>query len=57
MNCPQCGTWTDVKETRNRTEYMYRRRECANGHFFTTEERVRPERVLKLTKEKVNREK
>ena len=57
MNCPECGAWSDVKETRNRTEYMYRRRSCANGHCFTTEERVRPERVPKLAKEKVNREK
>jgi transcriptional regulator NrdR family protein len=32
VKCPQCGAWTDVLETRS----PRRRRECANGHRFTT---------------------
>ena len=42
MNCPECGAWSSVKETRSdqaKTNYR-RRRECANGHKFTTEEKV-----------------
>jgi transcriptional regulator NrdR family protein len=42
MNCPECGVWSSVKETRSdkkKTTYR-RRRECANGHKFTTEEKV-----------------
>lgn len=42
MNCPCCGAWTRVLETRRRkTGECVRRYECANGHRFTTEERVR----------------
>lgn len=39
MNCPECGTWTIVKETRISTGNTRRRRlECANMHrFFTLE--------------------
>jgi len=42
MNCPECGAWSSVKETRSgQAKKMYRRRrECANGHKFTTEERI-----------------
>ena len=36
MKCPTCGGWTTVHETRG----TRRRRECANGHRFSTEERV-----------------
>ena len=39
MNCPICNAWTDVKESRARKDYVYRRRCCANEHCFTTEER------------------
>jgi hypothetical protein len=39
MNCPQCGAWTDVLETRKRKHGLtYRRYECANLHRFTTED-------------------
>lgn len=34
MNCPECGVWTEVISTRG----TRRRRECGNGHRFTTEE-------------------
>lgn len=41
MKCPVCGTWTLVKETRQRAENaVYRRYECANEHRFTTLEKV-----------------
>ena len=40
MNCPVCNTWTTVSETRNRGAFVLRRRECANGHKFKTEERT-----------------
>lgn len=41
MKCPECGAWIEVKETRTRQDNTRRRRyECANGHRFTTVERV-----------------
>ena len=40
MRCPECNKWTDVLETRpiRGTNIIYRRRECGNGHRFTTHE-------------------
>ena len=38
MNCPHCGTWTMVKETRTRPEGYVRVRVCANEHKFKTVE-------------------
>jgi transcriptional regulator NrdR family protein len=41
MKCPQCEAWTEVRETRQRTDGTKRRRyECANLHRFTTVERI-----------------
>jgi len=41
MKCPECGTWTIVKETRVSTGNTRRRRlECANEHRFTTLETI-----------------
>ena len=41
MQCPQCGAWVMVKDTRKRQGNVTRRRyECANLHRFNTEERV-----------------
>ena len=41
MKCPECGTWTIVKETRISTGNSRRRRlECANEHRFTTLETI-----------------
>ena len=40
MNCPECGAWTTVSETRRTDSRYRRRRECGNGHKFTTEEVV-----------------
>jgi transcriptional regulator NrdR family protein len=41
MKCPECGTWTIVKETRISTDNTRRRRlECANSHRFTTLETI-----------------
>jgi len=41
MKCPECGTWTIVRETRTTTENTRRRRlECANEHRFTTLEAI-----------------
>jgi predicted nucleic-acid-binding Zn-ribbon protein len=57
MKCPECGTWTIVKETRTSTGNTRRRRlECANEHRFTTLETivvqkhqyVRSKKLLKL---------
>jgi transcriptional regulator NrdR family protein len=45
MNCPICNAWTTVNDTRNKEDYTTRRRECANGHTFTTEERVNARRI------------
>ena len=36
MKCPKCNAWTLVKDTRG----TRRRRECANGHRFSTTEVV-----------------
>lgn len=36
MKCPTCNKWSTVLETRNHS----RRRECGNGHRFTTREVV-----------------
>ena len=47
MNCPECGAWSLVNETRKSPTFGYRRRrECANGHKFTTKEVVIPESEL-----------
>lgn len=41
MKCPECGTWTEILETRSHGENGKRRRyECANEHRFTTLEQV-----------------
>ena len=41
MKCPTCAAWTSTLETRQRTGFVTRRRiECANGHRFTTIERL-----------------
>lgn len=41
MKCPYCSTAdTRVIDTRETTEAIRRRRECVNGHRFTTYERV-----------------
>ena len=42
MSCPECKTWTEVKQTRSdeaKTE-VKRRYHCANGHRFSTLEKV-----------------
>ena len=40
MNCPKCAAWSSVNETRTSKGTVTRRRECANGHRFTTYEAV-----------------
>jgi len=41
MRCPECGTWTIVKETRISIGNTRRRRlECANMHRFSTMETI-----------------
>ena len=46
MICPQCKAWTRVLETRNKYDNeTYRRYECANGHRFSTMERVKIKEV------------
>jgi transcriptional regulator NrdR family protein len=43
VKCPECGTRVfDVLETRTRKKdgVIVRRKECGNGHRFTTEERI-----------------
>ena len=36
MNCPDCGAWSEVKDTRKGAFGINRRRLCANGHRFTS---------------------
>jgi len=47
MNCPECGAWSVILETRSSTARYRRRRECANGHKFTTEEIVVSQEQIK----------
>jgi len=47
MNCPECGVWSVILETRSSTTRYRRRRECGNGHKFTTEEIVVPQEQIK----------
>ena len=48
VKCPECGVWTVVNEARPSDTYGYRRRrECANGHRFTTQEVVVPDEQIK----------
>jgi len=48
MNCPECGAWTTISETRLTVMRYRRRRECGNGHKFTTEEVVVSQEQLTL---------
>lgn len=37
MKCPICGAWSEVRDTREgQNESIRRRRQCANGHRFST---------------------
>ena len=47
MNCPECGAWSVILETRSSPVRYRRRRECANGHKFTTEETAVPSEQIK----------
>ena len=47
MNCPECGAWSVILETRSSTARYRRRRECGNGHKFTTEEVVVSQKQIK----------
>ena len=47
MNCPECGAWSVILETRSSTARYRRRRECGNGHKFTTEEIVVSQEQIK----------
>lgn len=39
MKCPTCGAWSEIKETRQRSNgLLYRRRKCGNHHSFSTYE-------------------
>lgn len=42
MKCPTCNAWTRTLETRNHEPYnhIWRRKECANMHIFTTIEQI-----------------
>jgi hypothetical protein len=53
MKCPVCNAWTLVKETRTRKTdgVVTRRYECANLHRFSTEERVRDDKLLRRLRE------
>lgn len=47
MNCPECGAWSVILETRSSPTRYRRRRECANEHKFTTEEVVVSQKQIK----------
>lgn len=47
MKCPVCGTYTEVIDSRMRSDGTRRRRYlCANMHRFTTLELILPEKKL-----------
>lgn len=53
MKCPHCEAWTEVRETRQRTDGTKRRRyECANLHRFTTVERIEEAKRGRLPRQK-----
>lgn len=42
IECPHCGIpLSRVCDTRHKAQSIRRRRECANGHRFTTDEKAR----------------
>jgi transcriptional regulator NrdR family protein len=48
MKCPNCKVWSFVLSTR---KGVIRRRECANGHRFTTIETLKtPDKLVKVDK-------
>ena len=54
MTCPICGGDTKVINSRDRVDYVYRRRKCVIcGHLFTTEE---TEKVKKYDKNRKYRD-
>ena len=40
MNCPACGAWTSVVQTKTAADNVERRRRCGNNHTFITEEQI-----------------
>ena len=52
MNCPECGVWSRVLTTR---QGHVRRRECANGHRFTTQEICIDEKLHKERQERMSK--
>jgi len=57
MNCPECGKDTMVVDSRSTDNSVRRRRECNEGHRFSTQEWViksnietRADELLRLTK-------
>jgi transcriptional regulator NrdR family protein len=51
MKCPECGTWSEVLETRDSKHFGHtRRRECGNGHRFSTQEVVIPKESMTETR-------
>ncbi len=54
MNCPECGAWTIVKETRKKPDNQkHRRYECANLHRFSTTEKVNDPQTPLRKKQKI----
>lgn len=52
MKCPLCNAPTDIEETRTNSKGYVRRRECFNGHTFSTVEAVLTEPKLKRSSAK-----
>ena len=51
FKCPECNVWTEVLDTRLKSDGSRRRRyQCANLHRFWTEERIVPGRSSTATK-------
>jgi transcriptional regulator NrdR family protein len=48
LNCPICEgkVWSTVEDTRAKEGFTLRRRQCGNGHKFTTEEHVKLQNVV-----------
>ena len=50
FKCPECNVWTEVLDTRLKSDGSRRRRyQCGNLHRFWTEERIVPGRSSTAT--------
>lgn len=52
MECPVCGSWSIVLESRQRQAGFIRRRLCGNEHKFSTQEIVVTDDALRAKRQR-----